>query len=65
MSLPQNEYDIVLKSVSFYGSTCAANALFNVHECVGNYTLPLHHSVLVRSDIGYHGDPWDYVRSTC
>ena len=48
--------------------TCVANALFIVHECVGNYTLPLDHSVLVRSDIcqlGYHGDPWDYVWSTC
>ena len=47
---------------------CVANALFQVHECVGNYTLPLDHSVLVRSDIcqlGYHGDTWDYVWPTC
>ena len=28
-----------------------ANALFHVYVCVGNYTLPLYHSVLVRSDI--------------
>ena len=30
-----------------------------LYVCVGNYTLPLDHSVLVRSDIchlGYHGD---------
>ena len=32
-------------------SAFVANALFHVHECVGNYTLPLDHSVLVRSDI--------------
>ena len=35
--------------------------------CVGDYTLPLDHSVLVRSDIchlGYHGDTWDYVWRT-
>ena len=43
---------------------CVANALFHVYVCVGDYTLPLDHSVLVRSDIchlGYHGDTWDYV----
>ena len=39
-----------------------ANALFHVYVGVGDYTLPLDHSVLVRSDIchlGYHGDTWD------
>ena len=46
---------------------CVANALFHVYVCVGDYTLPLDHSVLVRSDIchlGYHGDTWDYVWRT-
>ena len=31
---------------------------------VGNYTLPLDHSVLVLSDrcqLGYHGESWAYV----
>ena len=28
------------------GGGSVANALFNGHECVGNYTLPLDHSVL-------------------
>ena len=41
-----------------------ANALFHVYVCVGDYTLPLDHSVLVRSNLGYHGDAWDYVWST-
>ena len=47
------------------GGGSVANALFNVHECVGNYTLPLDHSVLDICQLGYHGDPWDYVWSTC
>ena len=44
-----------------------ANALFYVYIGVGDYTLPLDHSVLVRSDIchlGCHGDMWDYVWRT-
>ena len=44
--------------------TYVANALFRVCAGVGDYTLPLDHSVLVRSDIchlGCHGDMWDYV----
>ena len=47
--------------------TCVSNALFHVYAGVGDYTLPLDHSVLVRSDIchlGYHGDTWDYVWRT-
>ena len=47
--------------------TCVASALFKTHECVGNYTLPLDHSVLVRSDIcqlGCHGESRDYVWRT-
>ena len=50
------------------GGSSVANALFHVYAGVGNYTLPLDHSVLVRSDIcqlGYHGDTWDYVWPTC
>ena len=50
------------------GGGSVANALLHVHECVGNYTLPLDHTVLVQSDIcqlGYHGGTWDYVWSTC
>ena len=46
---------------------CVANALFRVCAGVGDYTLPLDHSVLVRSDIchlGCHGDMWDYVWRT-
>ena len=27
------------------GDTCVANALFHVYVCVGNYTLPLDHSI--------------------
>ena len=49
------------------GGGSAANALFRVHEGVGDYTLPLDHSVLVRSEIchlGCHGDMWDYVWRT-
>ena len=41
-----------------------ANALFECHDRVGDYTLPLDHSVLVRSDIcqlGSHRDMWAYV----
>ena len=44
-----------------------ANALCHVYVGVGDNTLPLDHSVLVRSDIchlGYHGDMWDYVWRT-
>ena len=40
---------------------------FNGHDSVGNYTLPLDHSVLVRSDIcqlGCHGESWAYVWRT-
>ena len=33
------------------GGGSVANALFHVYVCVGDYTLPLDHSVLVRSDI--------------
>ena len=46
--------------------THITNDLFRVCAGVGDYTLPLDHSVLVRSDIchlGCHGDMWDY--STC
>ena len=35
-----------------------------VHDSVGNYTLPLDHSVLVLSDrcqLGCHGELWAYV----
>ena len=47
------------------GGVSVANALFNGHESVGNYTLPLDHSV--RSDIcqlGCHGESWNYVWCT-
>ena len=50
------------------GGGSVANALFHVYVCIGDYTLPLDHSVLVQSDIchlGYHGDTWDYVWFTC
>ena len=49
------------------GGGSVANALFRVCVGVGDYTLPLDHSVLVRSDIchlGLHGDMWDYVWRT-
>ena len=35
-----------------------ANALFHVYVGVGNYTLHLDHSVLVRSDICHLGYVW-------
>ena len=43
---------------------CVANALFYAMISVGDYTLPLDHSVLIRSDIcqlGCHRDMWVYV----
>ena len=50
------------------GGGSVANTLFHVYVGVGNYTLPLDHSVLVWSEIcqlGHHGDMWDYVWPTC
>ena len=41
-----------------------ANAGLMVHDSVGNYVLPLIHSVLVPSDrrqFGCHGETWAYV----
>ena len=60
----QFELDI---SSHFLYIISVANALFHVYVGVGDYTLPLDHSLLVRSDIchlGYHGDTWDYVWCT-
>ena len=50
-------------SVSIY----VANALLIDHDSVGNYTLPLDHYVLVRSDIcqlGCHGESCTYMWRT-
>ena len=46
------------------GGGSVANVLFHVYVGIGDHTLHLDHSVLVRSDIchlGCHGDMWDYV----
>ena len=46
------------------GRGSVANALFSCYDSVGDYTLPLDHSILVRSDIrqlGCHRDMWVYV----
>ena len=49
------------------GGGSVANALLIDHDSVGNYTLPLDHSVLVWSDIcqlGCHGESWACVWRT-
>ena len=54
--------------MTILGLLRVTNSLFHVYVCIGDYTLPLDHSALVRSDIchlGYHGDMWDFVWSTC
>ena len=49
------------------GGGSVANALLIDHDSVGNYTLPLDHSVPVRSDIcqlGCHGESCAYMWRT-
>ena len=63
---PVNGFALILRCIC-EGGTLVANALFHLYVGVGDYTLPLDHSVLVRSNIchlGYHGDTWDYVWCT-
>ena len=53
--------------IIFCSDCICSKCIFHVYVCVGDYILPLDHSVLVRSDIchlGYHGDTWDYVWRT-